>query len=322
MEPLNARANLVTRRRFVAALSAVAAAPLVWRARGARAATPSFDFSPQQAGRVRAPKDPQAASALGGLRLVEPGAFTVAIAPFGAPIASYATDARTVVGSDADYARLVADALGLTLQLVPIAWADWPLGLSSGKYDAVISNVGVTEQRKRKFDFTTYRLGLHAFYVANESAIRSIREPHDIAGLRIATDTGTIQERILLEWNRQNEAKGLKGAELSYYDDFASIRLALLAKRVDAVFNPDAPLLYAAATQGGIRLVGTINAGWPYKADVGIATRKDSGLASVLTAATNGLIRGGQYRASLARWGLETEAVARSETNPPGLRDA
>lgn len=68
--------------------------------------------------------------------------FTVAIAPFAPPISTYASDAKTVVGFDPDYAQLVADALGLKLELLPIAWADWPLGLSSGKYDAVISNVG------------------------------------------------------------------------------------------------------------------------------------------------------------------------------------
>jgi polar amino acid transport system substrate-binding protein len=38
---------------------------------------------------------------------------------------------------------------------VSIAWADWPLGLTSGKFDAVISNVTVTEERKLKFDFST-----------------------------------------------------------------------------------------------------------------------------------------------------------------------
>ena len=52
--------------------------------------------------------------------------------------------------ADDDYAQLIADSLGLKLDLQPIAWADWPLGLVSGKYDAVISNVGVTEQRKEK----------------------------------------------------------------------------------------------------------------------------------------------------------------------------
>ena len=105
-------------------------------------------------------------------------------------MSTYATDARTVVGADPDYAQLVADALGRTLVLLPIAWADWPLGLTSGKYDAVISNVGVTEKRKEKYDFTTYRLGLHGFYVRTGSPIAKLAEPKDIAGLRIITGAG------------------------------------------------------------------------------------------------------------------------------------
>ena len=310
------------RRPFLARLTALAAMPLVWPARIARAATQSFDFSPEQKERVRAPKDPDALRLLAGYHLVTAGVLTVAIAPFDPPIATYATDARSVVGSDPDYAQLVADALGLRLQLVPVAWPDWPLGLASGRYDAVISNVGVTEKRKQKFDFTTYRLGVHGFYVKSDSAIKAIHEPQDIAGLRIITRSGTIQERILLEWNRRNAAHGLKEATLQYYDDGASERLALLSGRADAILNPDPTLSYEAATQGQIRQVGTVNAGWPFKADVAIATRKGSGLAPALTAATNGLIRGGQYRAALARWGLQTEAVNRSETNPPGFPDA
>ncbi|SFJ43033.1 amino acid ABC transporter substrate-binding protein, PAAT family [Paraburkholderia megapolitana] len=315
--------QLMTQRRtFLINLSALAAMPLVCPVGFAHAATQSFDFSAEQKERVRAPKDAAASSGLAGYRFVTPGVLTVAISPYAAPIATYATDARSVVGSDPDYAQLVADALGLHLQLVPVAWADWPLGLTSGKFDAVISNVGVTEKRKQKFDFTTYRLGLHGFFVRTDSAIKTIREPQDIAGLRIITGSGTIQERILLEWNRRNVAHGLKEATLLYYEDEASARLALLSKRADAIFNPDAPLAYEATTQGQIRQVGTVNAGWPYKADVAIATRKDSGLAPALTVATNGLIRGGQYRAALARWGLQTEAIDRSETNPAGFPDA
>jgi polar amino acid transport system substrate-binding protein len=313
---------LTSRRTFVASLTALAATPLVWPIGFARAATQSFDFGPEQNGRIRAARDPDALRLLAGYRFVTPGVFTVAIAPFAAPIATYATDARTVVGADPDYAQLIADTLGLRLLLVPVAWPDWPLGLASGRYDAVISNVGVTEKRKQKFDFTTYRLGLHGFYVRTDSAIKSIREPQDIAGLRIITGSGAIQERILLEWNRRNATHGLKEASLQYYDDGASERLALLSGRADAILNPDPTLSYEAATQGQIRQVGTVNAGWPFKADVAIATRKGSGLAPALMAATNGLIRGGQYRAALARWGLQTEAVDRSETNPPGFPDA
>lgn len=316
------------RRAFLTGMAALAAVPLAWPAGKAHAAgvaggTPqSFDFSAQQTGRVHAPKDPDAQRLLAGYRFVTPGVFTVAISPFAAPISTYANDARSIVGADPDYANLVADALGLHLLLAPVAWADWPLGLASGKYDAVISNVGVTEKRKQKFDFTTYRLGLHGFFVATVSPIKSIREPRDIAGLRIITGSGTIQEHILLEWNRRNVAQGLKASTLQYFDDEASQRLALLSGRADAILNPDGPLAYEAATQGQIRQVGTVNAGWPARADVAIATRKGSGLAPALTAATNGLIRGGQYHAALVRWGLQSEALEHAETNPPGYPDA
>ncbi|WP_408734248.1 ABC transporter substrate-binding protein [Paraburkholderia bannensis] len=318
-----ANASIHDRRDFLLKLAAIGAAPLVLPARRAQAASAAdFDFSPQQHARPRAPRDAQAQRAASAYRFVTPGVLSVAVAPFAPPIATYATDARSIVGADPDYAQLLADALGLTINFVPVAWADWPLGLASGKYDAVISNVGVTEARKRKFDFTTYRLGLHAFYVGSHSPIQSIREPEDIAGLRVITGSGTIQERILIEWNRRNVARGLKAAQWLYFDDRASSRLALVSGRADAELNPDAPLAYEAATQGGIRKVGTVNAGWPDNADVAVATRKDSGLAPALTLATNNLIHSGQYRAALARWAIESEAVAQAQTNPPGLRDA
>lgn len=296
------------------AFAAAGMAPVTW------AAGPEFDFSPQQAKRVRAERDAEAIKAIPrDFKFVKDGVLTVGIAPFAPPIATYATDAKTPVGFDPDYAQLVADALGLKLELVPIAWADWPLGLTSGKYDAVISNVGVTEQRKEKYDFSTYRLGLHGFFVRKDSPIQSLREPKDIAGLRIITGSGTIQERILLEWNRLNQAAGLKPAELLYFDDDAARQVALLSGRADANFNPHAPQAYHAAKEGKTRLVGLVNAGWPLKADVAITTRKGSGLAQALTIATNGLIRNGRYGQALARWALQEEAVPRSETNPPGL---
>ncbi len=283
-------------------------------------AADKFDFSPEQAGRLHTGKDAEAVNAIPpSFKFVKEGVLTIAVAPFAPPISTYATDAKTVVGFDADFAHLVAEALGRKLDLQPVAWADWPLGLSSGKYDAVISNVGVTEQRKEKFDFSTYRLGLHGFYVRTDSAITSIKAPKDVAGLKLTTGAGTNQERILLEWNKQNIAAGLKPVEIQYYDDDVTRWLAVTTKRVDANFNPNAPQAYEAAKNGRLRLVGTVNAGWPLKSDVAIATRKGSGLAAALTTATNGLIRNGTYAKALARWSLAEEALPQSETNPPGL---
>ena len=44
----------------------------------------------------------------------------------------------------------MADSLGLELNVVPTSWEDWPLGVASGKYDAAVSNITVTKERKRE----------------------------------------------------------------------------------------------------------------------------------------------------------------------------
>lgn len=48
-------------------------------------------------------------------------------------------------------------------------------------------------------------------------------------------------------------------------------------------------------------------------------TKKDNGLVRAYADAINHAIADGTYRKVLQRWGLEDEAVAKSEINPRGL---
>jgi len=301
--------------------SLVAVAAIMMSVVAARAArADSFDLTPEQPERIHVERSDAAAKAIPDtFKFVRPGTFTVAVSPGGPPLATYATDAKTVVGADPDYASAIAETLGLKLELVPVAWADWPLGLTSGKYDAVISNVGVTEQRKEKFDFSTYRKGLHGFFVKSDSQIKSIEEPKDAAGLRIIVGAGTNQERILLKWSDEDVAAGLKPIELQYYDDDAASLLALQSGRADVIVQPHAQLVFISERDKNIKRVGTLSAGWPDRSDVAITTRKGSGFADALTLATNELIKSGGYAKILAIWHLSEEALPASETNPPGL---
>lgn len=280
-----------------------------------------YDLSPEQPNRIHVEADPALAAKLPpDFKWAEPGSFTIAIAAAGdPPLATYATDAATVIGSDPDLASQLAEKLGLKLNLVSVAWPDWPLGLTSGKYDAVISNVGVTEERKLKFDFSTYRQGLHGFFVATGSAITSLKQPKDIAGLKIATSSGTIQDRIINEWNKENVEAGLPAAEILYYEDTPAALLSIQSGRVDAIFNVNSVYTYQALKTGALRLVGNVNAGWPNIADVGVTTGKDSGLAPVLTEVINALIADGTYAKTLEQWKLTPESIEASRTNPPGL---
>jgi polar amino acid transport system substrate-binding protein len=287
---------------------------------GAAQAADKFDLSPEQPNRLRVEKNEKLIAGIKDFKFVENGVFTVGISTSGnLPLHDYASDSKTVIGYDVDLAQIIADRLGLKLQLVSVAWADWPLGLSSGKFDAVISNVTVTEERKQKFDFSTYRKDELGFYVKAESPITAIKAPKDIAGLKVITDAGTNQEKILLEWDRQNVAAGLKPIEVQYYDDDAVKDLAVQSGRADAVFSVNATQAYAAGINGKTKLVGTVSGGWPITAEIAVTTRKGSGLAVALTDAVNDLIASGAYRKVLDTWNLAPEAIDESKTNPPGL---
>lgn len=153
----------------------------------------------------------------------------------------------------------------------------------------------------------------------SDSGITAINEPKDAAGLKIIVGAGTNQERILLKWNDENVAAGLKPLELQYYDDEATRLVALSAGRADVIVQPHAQLVFIAARDKTIKRVGTLSAGWPERSDVAITTRKGSGLADALTLATNDLIKSGAYAKILERWQLSEEALPESRTNPPGL---
>lgn len=278
------------------------------------------DLSPEQPGRIRVEPVQEAIDLLpDDYKWVSEGRFTVGSVPNRLPFAVYATDTKTPVGAEPDIAQLVADSLGLELELVAVAWADWPLGVASGKYDAAIHNITVTEERKEKFDFSTYRNDLIGFYVAAGSPIQSIEKREDIAGLKGSVSSGTNQEEILLRWIEENKAAGLADTEVSYFDDEVVQDLALESGRIDFYLGPNATSAFKAAKDGKIRLVGTLSGGFPDTAEIAVTTRKGAGLAEAVTAALNAQIQNGNYAKVLDRWGLTAEAITESRTNPPGL---
>ncbi|UWH06910.1 MULTISPECIES: ABC transporter substrate-binding protein [Dickeya] len=266
---------------------------------------------------VRAPGNPQAIAEIpAGFTFAEPGTLTVAISNHSSPpLALLAEDNKTRIGSDPDIARLLADALGLKLKLVPTAWEDWPLGIASGRYDAAIINIAVTKARKERFDFATYRVDTLGFYVKSTSRIQAIRGPADVAGLKVIVGSGTNQENILLGWDRQNRAQGLPPVQPIYVTDDAAANLSIQSGRVDAFFGPHSIGAYKAALTGQTRMVGI----GPTVAPVAVTTRKGNGLAQPISTALNGVIAGGQYAQVLDRWGENDEKVTRSDVNPRGL---
>jgi alkanesulfonate monooxygenase SsuD/methylene tetrahydromethanopterin reductase-like flavin-dependent oxidoreductase (luciferase family) len=183
----------------------------------------------------------------------------------------------------------------------------------------VISNVGVTEQRKEKFDFSTYRLGLHGFYVKHRQRHQEHQgaeghrgpEAHDRRGHQPGAHPARMEPA--------ERGRGLKPD-----------RDPVLRRRCDALAGGDHEARRcqlqpqrAAGLRGRQERAASAGRhgerGLAAEVRRGHATRKGSGLATALTSAANNLIRNGTYGKALARWSLAEEALPKSETNPPGL---
>lgn len=236
-----------------------------------------------------------------------------------APLTFYATDNKTVIGVETDIAFLVADVLGLEPHINTVSWENIFVGLDSAKYDVGFSNITVTEERKEKYDFATYREDNLGFEAKKGSGLK-VAGPEDVAGRKVAVSSGTNQEKLLVEWSKENEKAGRKPVDIAYYQNDSDTYLALQSGRIDLYLGPNPTAAYHAATTGKTEVVGTYSgAGSTLQGLIAATTKKDSGLAEPLAAALDEVIENGTYAEVLERWGLSDEAVPTSEINPPGL---
>ncbi|MFI0240717.1 ABC transporter substrate-binding protein [Streptomyces sp. NPDC016845] len=320
---------MLSRRTLAASVAALAVAPLLAACGGdSDAATTtgsggtkkvgSINIGPDQH-RVRGTKDekiaalvPEAIRERGTLRL---GGSADASPPLG----FFATDDKTRIGSELDIATLVADTLGLRLQQEQVSWENLFVGLDSGKFDAVFSNVTVTEERKEKYDFATYRLDNIAFEAKKGTDWR-VKGPEDVAGRTIAVSSGTNQEKILVDWSKQDEKAGLKPVTIKYFQKDTDYYLALQSGRIDAYLGPNPSAAYHVASAGQSQIIGSISGGGDLvQGKIAATTKKGSGLVDAYAAALDHVIADGSYGRVLKRWGLSSEAVPKSEINPRGL---
>ncbi len=239
------------------------------------------------------------------------------------PLAYVGADQKTLTGAEPDLGRLVAAVLGLKPELRNSTWENMFVGLDSGKADVAFSNVTDTEERKKKYEFASYRQDNLAFEVPKKSTWNFGGDYRNLAGKTVAVGSGTNQEKILLEWKAKLAKEG-KQLTVKYYQDSNSTYLALAGGKIDAYLGPNPGIAYhtrqVAGTPRATRNAGTFSgAGQSLQGLIAATAKKGSGLAEPIAAAIDHLIDTGQYAKWLAAWNLSNEAVTKSRVNPPGL---
>ncbi|EJF32859.1 cystine ABC transporter substrate-binding protein [Enterobacter sp. Ap-916] len=143
------------------------------------------------------------------------------------PPFSFQGDDGKLTGFEVEFAEQLAQHLGVKAALKPTKWDGMLASLDSKRIDVVINQVTISDERKKKYDFSTpYTIsGIQALVKkGNEGGIKTAA---DLKGKKVGVGLGTNYE----QWLREN----VPGVDIRTYDDDPTKYQDLRVGRIDAI---------------------------------------------------------------------------------------
>jgi cystine transport system substrate-binding protein len=178
-----------------------------------------------------------------------------------APFTFHDKDGK-LVGFDVEIAQEVAKKLGVTPEFIETKWDGMFAGLDAKRFDVVVNEVSIKEDRKVKYDFSDP-------YIVSRAVLIVQKDNQDIKKL---TDLKGKKAGQSLTSNLSDIAKA-NGATIVQTDGFNQAIDLLTSKRIDATVNdglsyldlmkqkPDAPIKVVAETNDATPSAILINKG-------------------------------------------------------------
>ncbi len=177
------------------------------------------------------PASSAAASAAGGSQLdaiKQKGVMTVGTEGTYSPFTYHDSKTNQLVGFDVEVAEAVARQLGVKAQFVETKWDSMIAGLDAKRYDVVFNQVGITDERKQKYDFSTpYTVTRAALIVSSDNT--TVKTFDDLKGKKSAQSLTSNYAQMAQKY----------GATLVGTDGFNQSADLVLQKRADATINDD-----------------------------------------------------------------------------------
>nr|WP_106782648.1 transporter substrate-binding domain-containing protein [Lysinibacillus timonensis] len=157
-------------------------------------------------------------------QIQESGVITIGLEGTFPPF-SYHDETGALTGFEYEIAAQIAEDLGVEAKYVETKWDSLIAGLDTDKYDFVINNISITDERKEKYDFTVpYMESVATLAVHSDSEIASLE---DFAGKKAAQTVTS---------NFAQDARDL-GAEIVPTENLTNSIELVLQKRADGTIH-------------------------------------------------------------------------------------
>jgi polar amino acid transport system substrate-binding protein len=170
---------------------------------------------------------------------VRDGTLKSCLDPSFPPMEFYAQpgDAQPV-GVDVDLTRALAQQWGVQMRLVPVEFTGMLPALQAGRCDAVISGVLLKPERTAVLAAVPY-LSTYVVIVGRADSSLRVSNELDLAGLTIATESGTEYSKLLEAMNQKIIAAGRKPILIQAYPKDSDAIQQLLVGRAAGVVSQD-----------------------------------------------------------------------------------
>jgi len=237
----------------------------------------------------------------------EAGTLTIATEPSYPPASSFAADGRTIVGFEPDLAAALGELLGIDVEFRAEAFDTVLDGLAEGRYDAVMSAMTDTPERRATVDFVNYFRAGSAIVIQRGNP-RGIHDLDGLCGETVAVEAGTVHLDLLARSQADCGDQPIVVIESSSNDDAL---LELRTGRASAVLTDYPPAVVATTdqrTQTFFQLASDVQ----YEPGLyGIAVARDrTALRDALTAALADLVESGHYGHVLDDWDVASGGVS------------
>jgi polar amino acid transport system substrate-binding protein len=257
---------------------------------------------------INVPKDAKAAGEV-PQSIASTGELTVALDAGYPPNEFIATDGHTIIGMDADLAKAIGQALGLTPKLSNVTFDAIIPALAAHKYDLGMSSFTDTKEREKTVDFVTYLTYGTLFFTKSDGP--TITSLDQLCGHTATAESGTTQADDIASQDTKCKDAGKPGVTAVILKTQPDVNLALSSGRAD-VAMADSPVVKYLVSQSGGQFK---TAGQPYgSAPYGIAIPKDTGMTQAVLDAVKAVQANGAYDKIMKYWGLEA-----GELQNPGI---
>lgn len=227
-------------------------------------------------------------------RVKKAGKLEVAIDATYPPDEFVDKDGKTPIGFDIDYAKALAQKMGLQADFQIVDWDGIIAGLKGKRYDVIISSMNITPERQKEVNFVQYTQ-MGQIFVSRPGI--TINGPQDFAGKTVAVQEDTTSDSYVEDLKSN---KGVAIKDIVTYKTFADAFLALKNKRSEAlVVDEPVGLYYAKLDPASFQVDGKALDTEP----VGIAIRKeDTTLTEAIQKAVTDLQNDGTYTKISTQW--------------------